>query len=43
MCYLRNAFFGSRLIGAEKAASFFNKSVYELTVDEIINEFGKIG
>lgn len=34
MCYLRNAFFGSRLIGAEKAASFFNKSVCELTVDE---------
>lgn len=34
MCYLRNAFFGSRLIGAEKAASFFNKNVDELNYDE---------
>lgn len=34
MCYLRNAFFGSRLIGAEKAASFFNKNVGELNYDE---------
>ncbi|UIZ74182.1 transglycosylase domain-containing protein [Raoultella ornithinolytica] len=25
MCYLRNAFFGSRLIGSEKAASFLIK------------------
>ena len=34
MCYLRNAFFGSRLIGAEKAVSIFNKNVYELNYDE---------
>lgn len=34
MCYLRNAFFGSRLIGSEKAASFFNKNVDELNYDE---------
>lgn len=34
MCYLRNTFFGSRLIGSEKAASFFNKNVDELNYDE---------